>query len=350
MLKTKLFPSEFAQEDLLGLDDLFRSGQVNAGPFVAELEVQLSSFYDRNYCYCFSDMTTAISQLLFELDVKPGDTILCHPFSCLSTTMAIKLVGANVEWIKFDFNKMAIDLDDLASRKTISNILINYNVAGYLPDFDRLEQICKAKSITLINDCNNAELSKFRNIFAPKFGDYCIMSFYPNRWFGAIDGGAILSDNIMRGLKQKQRLGIDRQSYRNKLGAFNHEHDVTVPAGANNMHNLSARIVLNKLNYSNEIRSRTKDTFNLLLSKFVENTIKQTEGGDVIPWLFPIKVENPPRVIETLNYLGFEATELHFLNDRYSVFETGRSKHDISKVLWLPLSTNCLNIPKEIFS
>ena len=62
----------------------------------------------------------------------------------------------------------------------------------------------------------------------------------------------------------------------------------------------------------------------------------------------PDKVESP-RVIETLNHLGFEATELHFLNDRYSVFETGRSKHDISKVVWLPLSINCLNIPKEIF-
>lgn len=348
MLKTRLFDSGLNNKDLFGVEEILRSGQLNAGALTTDLESRLSGLYDRHSCLCLSDMTTAITQLLQHLNVKPGDSVLCHPFSCLSTTMAVKLVGANVEWITFDFNKMSIDIDALEEHQTNSKVLINYNVAGYLPDLLALEKICKRKGITLINDCNNAEISQFLGKFAAQYGDYAILSFYPNRWFGAIDGGAILSNKSMEGLYEKKRLGVDLKNYRNNFGAFNPSHDVTSAAGANNMHNISAQIVLNKLDYWAEIRSSATNIYNSLYETFEDYTIKRVDGFAVIPWLFPLLVEKPTKMIELLYEFGLEATELHFLNNRYSIFAPSESSQDSGRVVWLPMNANSLKIKKEI--
>ena len=348
MLKTKLFDASLNERDLFGLKELFFSGELNSGLFIPELESRLSKLYKRRYCFCLSDMTAAISQLLLHLNVQPGDSILCHPFSCLSTTMAVKLVGARPEWIKLDYDTMSLDLKALESHATNARVLVNYNVAGYIPDFIELERICENKSIKIINDCNNAELSKFHGKFALEYGDYAIMSFYPNRWFGAVDGGAILSNINMRGFHKNIRLGVDKKNYRNEFGAFNKNHDIEVIAGSNNMHNVSARIVLNKIAQMSEIRSRAEDVYNYLYDHFKEYTVERIPDCDVIPWLFPISAKTPSKAIENLRRLGLETTELHFLNDRYSIFSPSDNEHEVTRMLWLPMSKACVELKEEI--
>ena len=344
----KLFDCSISKESRVGIDQIFNEGNLTSGNFTSEVEAKLGQIYQSD-CITFSDMTTALVQLMKSLEIQSGDVVLCHPYCCLSTTMAIKLAGANVEWIKFDHDNLCLDINSLRSKIMQAKIVLNYNVAGFLPDLQLLEELCQENSVILINDCNNSELSRQRGEFSVQYGDYSVMSFYPNRTFGAIDGAAILSNKFsLNGLKKYQRLGILAEEYRHANGLFNQEHDVDIIAGSNNISNISAKLVLNKLDNFSETMVEKLQTFHDILYYFKEITLASPPLDEIVPWMIPVFAKNTVSFYEKTSRLGIETTELHLNNSKYSVF--GKSSQLISPlgIIWLPFNKKIIKYSEEI--
>ena len=349
MEKIELFSLDFSKNYTEGLADLFSSGLIATGQSVYDLEQKLQEVYNVANCVCFDNMTTAIAQLLMNLNIGLGDTVLCHPYSCLSTTMGVLLAGAKVEWVPLNYETLCVDPKWLHDSATNAKAFLNYNVAGFVGNLHEFSKACQQRNIIFINDCNNAELSKYDGKYSVEFGDYAILSFYPNRSFGAIDGGAILSNFPLNDLQKHKRLGVDYKNYRDSDGLFVEEHDVKIISGSNNMSNISAKICLNKVINIDEIRRAKKETYSLLMDEFFDISIAPNEKSDVVPWLFPIYTNKPHEKLKKLKQLGIASTELHYPNDHYTVF---RSKHHHTAVrkdlLWLPNDKRLLKFSKQL--
>lgn len=331
-----------------GIDTIFNDGNLASGHFVKELEIALGQIYQMD-CVAFSNMTTALLQLFKSLNLTAGDTVLCHPFCCLSTSMAIKLAGLNVEWIQFDQSTLCLDIKSLQKRISDAKVLLNYNVSGFLPDLRLVAQLCKENNVIFINDCNNSELSKSREKFSVQYGDYSVTSFYPNRTFGAIDGAAILSSKSALGVLRKyQRLGISKEDYRQSNGLFNPKHDVNVVAGCNNMSNISAKLILNRLKFFNKIMTEKRKTFEVIADVLKEVTIRPDGINETVPWAMPIFVNDCTAFHEKMFNIGIETTELHFDNSQYSLFSGNGDVLAPSNLMWAPFDAQILQYSEEI--
>ncbi len=89
-------------------------------------------------------------------------------------------------------SKEVISIPNL--KKSISKIgalILPYNF-GFLPDFDKIQKICKKNNIILIEDCAQALGSSFKGQLAGSFGDYSFYSFGISKNIGFL-GGLILS-------------------------------------------------------------------------------------------------------------------------------------------------------------
>ena len=331
-----------------GIDTIFDDGNLASGDFVKDLEIAMGQIYQMD-CITFSDMTTALLQLFRSLNLLAGDTVLCHPFCCLSTSMAIKLAGLNVEWIQFDQSALCLDIKSLQKRISDAKVLLNYNVSGFLPDLRMVEQLCKENDVIFINDCNNSEISKSNGRFSVQYGDYSVTSFYPNRTFGAIDGAAILSSKSALGVLRKyQRLGISKEEYRQTNGLFNPKHDVNVLAGCNNMSNISAKLILNRLKFFDTIVTQKRKMFEVIADELKEVTIGPDGVNEIVPWVIPIFVNDCIAFHEKMLNMGIETTELHFDNSQYSLFGGNGDGSPPSNLMWAPFDPRILQYSEEI--
>lgn len=349
-LMVNIFDGSVDRSIVNKLGEILQSGQLNSGPYVDELETLISEIYGAAQCFAFSDMTTAIIQLLRYLRVGKNDVIACHPYCCLSTTMAINVIGAKVRWIDLCPKSLSLNISSLSDEIKGAKVLLNYNVAGYLPNLSKIEEICKLNDVLLINDCNNSHLSKFCDKFAVSYGDYSILSFYPNRNFGGIDCGIIISKNPLDGnFREYTRLGLDRQNYKNDKGVFYENHDVNIATGANNCTNLSAYIILNKLERFNQCLIEGQTLFDEYMSHLELQSFIPTINSQPVPWVYPIKVRDVNVSMNLLRSIGVDVALLHYPNNKYSVFDADNKLtswiDDLNrKVIWIPFHKDMSNL------
>ena len=96
------------------INKIFDHGQYIMGPEVKKLEKELINFSGAKYCITCSNGTDAILMALMALDVKPGDEVITSPFSFISATEMILLLGAKpifVDICEKTFNINTYDLE-----------------------------------------------------------------------------------------------------------------------------------------------------------------------------------------------------------------------------------------------
>ena len=93
-----------------------------------------------------------------------------------------------------DFN-IDLDLVEKKINKKTKAILI-VHLYGLPCNYDQVQKIKKKYKIKIIEDCAQAYLSKYRNIFTGNFGDIAAFSFFPTKNLGAYgDSGCVITNN-----------------------------------------------------------------------------------------------------------------------------------------------------------
>lgn len=334
--------------------DCLLTGLVAAGPSVPELQEQFASLHNKKYAVGFSDMTSAIESLLRVIGVKEGDLVLCHSYSCLSTTMAIAQVGAKPLWVDLEEDSPRICLEDFTAKIPMAKAALVYNIAGFNSDIKSIEAVCKKNDVVLINDCNNASLTVLEGKFLGEYGDYSIHSFYPNRDLSGIDGGMIVTnEETSLDLKLHQRFGIDPLRYRDNNGEISESYSVDTIAGSNNLTNICAAMVLAQLenipmhqDYKTEV---FRDIYSSLPAEMRFNCEPHSDCK-IVPWAIPIKCSDPLILKKLLAEKGVQSTRLHFPNNNYEIF--GRSetlkntKTFYDSCIWVPVNKKLQDILK----
>lgn len=334
----ELFHVSFDEEIKNIVLETLDSKAIASGPNIAKLENQLSEIYPGKHALAVNDMTNGMVVLLSALGLSNGDEILVSPFSCLATTSPMALLGIKPVWVDINPSNMALDINSVAQKITPkTKAILAYHVAGYPSDVESLSKFAKDKGLLFIEDCNSAFGSKYNAKLLGTFADAVVLSFYPNRQVGSIDGAAILFSNPEHYelAKLRRRYGVDFNGFRKPNGEINEEKDVTTYGYSATISNVSAGIISAKLDSFIVQMQKTKNNVNQMntiistLQNEYNNVIECINplyGADINNWVYFVAVNNKNLFMDEMKKNGVQVSSLHLRNDLYSCFNSVKSQ------------------------
>ena len=323
-------PVHSAAMELAALQVL-RSGQIAAGPKVAQFELEFSRLVNRPHVVSTSDMTSAMVLALHLAGVGPGDDVLTQAFSCLASTSPIARLGARAVWVDIDPATAAISPDDLKRAITPrTRAVMVYHIAGYPAPMEEVVTVCRERGITVIEDCNAALGATSAGEPVGRLGDYAVYSLYPNRQINAIEGGILVCPNAEIAVRatRLRRFGIDVSRFRDCLGEIDPLCDVEEIGWSGALNQLSAAVALEQFSSLGARQERTRDVARHILRECSNmhgaKPVVARRGTVPAYWAFLFLADRRDQAILELKARGLQATRLHQRNDVYSGFDALR--------------------------
>jgi perosamine synthetase len=323
---------------------------IGQGPKVDKFESEIKhKFLGSCEALSVGSGTDALHLAYLLAGVTAGDEVIVPVFTCTATNLPLLYIGAKPVFVDIDpetFNLNVNDIEHRITDKTKAIVCVDYG--GVPNDYEALKNICDKHGLKLISDGAHAMGTKYKNEYACQIPDFTIFSFQAIKTLTTGDGGLlVIKDPNLLSLGKKLRwFGIDREA---KQGGI-WENDIVDVGYKYQMNDISAAIGLAGLKEIDGIISHRNALFksyqDLLNSDRVRLIgLSQTEEYFNSAWLVTIIVDKDRvGLMNRLRDNNIESAQVHYRNDRYSVFN-GR-KADLpnmdnleDRYLVLPLHT-----------
>lgn len=326
-----LFNVSFGEEIKKIVLDTIDSKAIAAGPYINQLENKLSEIFSGKFSLAVNDMTNGMMIVLDVLGISKGDEVIVSPFSCLATTSPLALLGVKPVWADVDHKSLAIDVQSVKNKITSkTKAILIYHVAGYPSDTEALADLAKENNLLIIEDCNSAFGTQHNNILLGSLADATVLSFYPNRQVGSIDGGGILfkEKHHYELAKLRRRYGVDFNCFRKENGEINELKDVSTYGYSATMNNISAGIINNKIDDFQSKMCMTERNVTFLDEIVKELHSKFDNIKSVVPinhsrvnhWVYFVEVTDKEAFLYGMKERNVHVSSLHLRNDLYSCF------------------------------
>jgi len=322
-----LFYPYISKKSINGIKNVLKTRWIGQGPLVDNLEdVFIKKFAKGNKCIAVGSGTDALHLAYILSNLKKNDEVIAPVFTCTATNIPLLYHDIKIKFADIDPRTMNISIDHvekLITKKTKAIIFVNY---GGIPcDLKRLNELKRKHKLVLIQDAAQSLGSKFRNKNIAEYSDFTIYSFQAIKHITSGDGG-ILAFKDKRLLEKSRRIrwfGIDR--IKKQGGTW--ENDIKEIGYKYQMTDIGARLLLDSIKDFSKIISHRKKIFNVYKKELSKNSsIKVLDTIDKKLtnsfWLCTIVVDN--KRIELQKYLrkyNIETNQVHFRNDRYSIFK-----------------------------
>ena len=179
------------------LDELCDAQDFILGPRVDAFEQNLAKYCGTKHAIGVSSGTDALLCSLMALDVGPGDEVICPAFTFFATAGSIARLGAKPVFADIDPHTFNIDPADLKRKLTAkTKVIMPVHLFGQLADMDAVNDVARAKGITVIEDAAQAIGAKRNGVPACAHSFAGCLSFYPTKNLGGFgDGGAICTSD-----------------------------------------------------------------------------------------------------------------------------------------------------------
>lgn len=321
-----LFYPYIPKNYLSALKKVFSTRWVGQGPLVDKLEKIFSNkFAEKLPSVAVGSGTDALHLAYILSGIRKNDEVICPIFTCTATNIPLLYMGAKIKFADIDPKTMNIDIQSvkkLITKKTKAIVFVNY---GGLPcDLAELNKIAKKNKIVLIQDAAQSLAAKYNNKPIVRFADYTIYSFQAIKQITSGDGGMLVLKDKKQ-LKKAYRIrwfGIDRLA---KQGGT-WENDIKEVGYKYQMTDIGASLLLESIKHFKKIWSHRRKIYKIyekILSKNPRITImdKKKTGTEHSNWLFTICSKNKDHLQKKLRQNGVETNQVHFRNDRYSIFK-----------------------------
>jgi len=283
--------------------------------------------------------------------LKPGDEVIAPLFTCTATNIPFLYMGVKINFADIDLDTMNIDINHvrkLMNPNVKAIVCVHY---GGLPcEMDELNEIAEEWNIPIIEDAAHAVGAKYKGKNIGSISAFTMYSFQAIKHITTGDGGMLLikDKELVAKAERLRWFGIDRSA---KQGGV-WENDITEVGYKYQMTDISAAMGIESLGEFDETLKLRKRLFNIYETELKNiNELKIIGGGyddrEHAAWMFTVAVENRFALQEKLREHNIESNQVHFRNDRYSIFK----EFTIDKVfpnmdkieekyLVLPLHTN----------
>ena len=224
-------------------------GRYILGPEVEELETTLAAYVGVDHCIAVASGTDALLIALMALGVQAGDEVITTPFSFISTSETIALLGAIPVYV--DINPFTYNLDPVKLESVISKntkAIIPVSLYGQPADFSSINTIADSYGLPVIEDGAQSFGSEHHGRRSCGLCTIGTTSFFPSKPFGGYgDGGACFTDDpeLADRMRRVSRHGQAKRYFHTNIG-INGRIDT-----------LQAAILLAKWpNFSKEVEAR----------------------------------------------------------------------------------------------
>ena len=306
---------------------------IGQGPKVNMFEKEFSKLFNPGgHSVSVGSGTDALHLSYMLAAFKPGDEVIVPLFTCTATNIPFLYMGVKIVFADIDPNTMNVSIDSIRmniTSKTRGIVVVHY---GGLPcDMGAIQDIAKKHDLIVIEDAAHALGAKYDNIPIGSISDFSMFSFQAIKHITTGDGGMVTFKQNEEIYQKAQRLrwfGIDRSA--KQMGIW--ENDITEIGYKYQMNDISAGMGLAALEvFDNTLTHRKK-----LLTRYYENLAEYNRVRvigdfenpiyDHAAWLMTIIVDKDRlKLMNKLRENGVESAQVHYRNDRYTVFG-GRKK------------------------
>jgi dTDP-4-amino-4,6-dideoxygalactose transaminase len=211
------------------------------GHQVKAFEKEFAELYGINHVISCANGTDSLYIIMKMLGIGKGDEVLTVANSWISSAETIGQTGARPVFIDVDSRYYSVDDEEIEKAITPNTkAIILVHLQGQACDLDKIEKLCKAHNIYLIEDCAQSHFSEYRGRRAGTVGIAGSFSFYPGKNLGAYgDAGCIITND--------DEMAARFRMYANHGALIKHKHEME---GINSrMDGLQAAILRAKLPY-----------------------------------------------------------------------------------------------------
>jgi len=318
---------------IAAVSEVLRSRWIGQGPKVDEFERQFSrQIAGGRPSVAVSSCTAALHLAYILAGIEPGDTVLAPLFTCTAANEALLYRGAKIRFVDVEKDSLNMSLEyalahGLNEAKAVS--IVHYGgMPADVGGFVRL-----LPGTPLIEDCAQALGGSYRNTMMPLGGwaDYACYSFQAVKTVTTADGGMLLPscrvDTAAATLAKAKRLrwfGIDRQAkldgtWANDITELGYKYQMTDIAAAMGIEGLKT------LDWQIEHRRTLRKTYFCGFEGIDGIRLLDTDPHSAC-WLCTVLVERREDFKRKLKDAGIESDQVHYRNDRYSIFKEFRGE------------------------
>ena len=322
---------------------------IGQGPRVEEFEQKFSAKFGGNGPALAVGAGTDALHLAYVLaGLQRGDEVIAPIFTCTATNIPFLYMGVKIVFADVQRATLNVDPADVRRRitdRTKAIVCVHY---GGLPcDMAELQSIADEHGLKVIEDAAHALGATYKGRNVGQISDFTMFSFQAIKHITTGDGGMLLfRDATLTDQGRRIRwFGIDRKA---KQGGH-WENDIWEVGYKYQMTDIAAALGLAALEEFDWILAHRQS----LLAAYEKGLadvagIKVTGVGRQdrtnAAWMCTVLVENRDVLEAKLRESGIESSQVHFRNDRYSVFggrQEGYENMDAieDKYLVIPLHT-----------
>ena len=282
-------------------------GRYILGPEVEELERTLAAYVGVDHCIAVASGTDALLIALMALGVQAGDEVITTPFSFISTSETIALLGATPVYVDIDpvtYNLDPSKLDEVISTRT--KAIIPVSLYGQPADLPAINAIADRHGLPVIEDGAQSFGSEQQGRRSCGLSTIGTTSFFPSKPFGGYgDGGACFTNDpeLADRMRRVSRHGQAKRYFHTDIGV-NGRIDT-----------LQAAILLGKWpNFAKEVEARGRigaAYSRKLQAAGVTTTPQLTSGNTSVYAQYTVQVDHRAKVQAQLKDQGIP-TAVHY--------------------------------------
>ena len=298
---------------------------IGQGPKVKLFEDRFSEKFASKFpAIAVGSGTDALHLSYILAGLKPGDEVIAPVFTCTATNIPFLYMGIKILFADINPQTMNIDVNhvsQLMNKNVKAIVCVHY---GGLPcDMDELQSIASQWGVPIIEDAAHAVGAKYKGLSIGSLSDFTMFSFQAIKHITTGDGGMLIVKNkeLIDKAERVRWFGIDRKAkqagiWENDITEIGYKYQMTDIAAAMGIASLQEFDVVSRLRkklfkvYSDELAGYDR-------VKIVGNDFDDREHA---AWLFTIIIEDRYKLQEKLREQKIESNQVHFRNDRYSIF------------------------------
>jgi aminotransferase len=241
-------------EELLRIEDVFRSNWVGKGNIVLEFEKAFAASLRADARH-FTSTTCCTEGLFLAMElfhIGEADEVIVPACSFVAVGSAVLAAGARLVFCDVDPRSMNVRAEDIAAKLTARTKAVYVTHYSGVPcDMDPILALCQPRGIVVIEDAACAVRSFYKSRACGTLADMGLWSFDAMKIICTGDGGMLYlrtpelieaaRESLYLGLPNKQKSGMDSSAH----GAANWwEYQVTRPGRRAIMNNIAGAIGL----------------------------------------------------------------------------------------------------------
>lgn len=248
------------EEEVAAVEKVLRSGWITTGPQNQQLESAFCAQLGAQHAIAVCSATAGMHITLMALGIGPGDEVITHSQTWVSTLNMIVLLGAEPVMVDVDRETLmtsAAEIEAAITDRTKAIIPVHY--AGAPCDLDAIRQVAKRYQIPLIEDAAHAMGTRYRNQWVGERGT-AIFSLHAIKNITCAEGGVVVTDDeqLAERIRRLKFHGLAVDTFERQMQGRSPQAEVIEPGFKYNLSDIHAAIAVVQMARLKDINTRRK--------------------------------------------------------------------------------------------